>query len=278
MKRMLLAILLCLPQLGLSFDHVVHHIEYVSADEYESMKQSGFKPDAYTTNPWTVGVPDPAQCHGQDKCIAMALVAAPIIGEIVAVVGIAIIAAVVGIAIKSETQADKDRRGLARGQWSPATASDEEVVYHWMHIAAHRQMLALNLDEGGMFGHLRLMHEEQDPMNMMHLKGDELEDCIYAKEKILLRGNRGNNEDPDPTGFPKLYTPIKNHDGKWGQLNQRTYEIYVKDPSKHGGPHWEVYKNRVAWKNGDRSHKVYEAAGKFQYGKRMTLDNKPLVR
>lgn len=266
MRRIILTILLCLPQLVHGFDYVVPHLEYVSKAELESMRQSGLQ-DIYVSDPNKVGVPDPDSCGGQEKCWAMAIVAAPAIGKIVAIVGVAIIAGVVGWAVKSETQEDKDRRRLGRS--ANIDVSDEELVNKLLFDAAQKR-------SGVNLGRMLQIYGDKDLVKK-ELSDQDYQDYMYAKEKIILRGNRGSDQDPDPKGWEKLYKPV-NQDGKFGKINEVTHEIYVKDPSRHGGPHWEVYRNRIEWKNGNRSHKVYEGAGPFQYGKRMTLDNKPLVR
>ncbi len=62
-------------------------------------------------------------------------------------------------------------------------------------------------------------------------------------------GGGGAAKKETPTSNPGKFRSIR---GTAAKLNTETGEVWVKDPSQHGGEHYEVYKNQRDFQNGVR--------------------------
>jgi RHS repeat-associated protein len=66
--------------------------------------------------------------------------------------------------------------------------------------------------------------------------------------------NKEQKKESTPKSDPKDFKSIK---GRPGKINVSTGEVWVKDPSGHGGEHYEVYKSVRDYENGDRAKQVW---------------------
>ncbi len=64
----------------------------------------------------------------------------------------------------------------------------------------------------------------------------------------------GGSKKPTPKTDPDKFRSVK---GRAAKVNTETGEVYVKDPSQHGGEHYEVYRNMRDFENGVRDHQVW---------------------
>lgn len=61
--------------------------------------------------------------------------------------------------------------------------------------------------------------------------------------------------EPTPKTNPSLYEPVR---GKPAKRNKITGEIWEKDKARHGGEHYEVYRNKRDYENSKRDRAVGE--------------------
>ncbi len=67
-------------------------------------------------------------------------------------------------------------------------------------------------------------------------------------------GRGGGATKQTPKSNPEKFKPIR---GTSAKVNTETGEVWVKDPSQHGGEHYEVYRNQRDFSNGIRDHQVW---------------------
>lgn len=63
-----------------------------------------------------------------------------------------------------------------------------------------------------------------------------------------------NTKEDTPKTKPDKFRPVK---GRPGKVNVDTGEVWVRDPSAHGGEHYEVYDNVRDYENGVRGRQVW---------------------
>ncbi len=74
-----------------------------------------------------------------------------------------------------------------------------------------------------------------------------------VEEIIPNQFNEGTEETPKSN--PEKFKAIK---GSRAKENVKTGEVWEKDLSRHGGEHWEVYKNKRDYENRNRDRQVWE--------------------
>jgi RHS repeat-associated protein len=67
-------------------------------------------------------------------------------------------------------------------------------------------------------------------------------------------GSGGGAKKATPKTNPEKFRPVR---GTSAKVNTETGEVYVRDPSQHGGEHYEVYRNMRDFENGVRDHQVW---------------------
>ncbi len=79
-----------------------------------------------------------------------------------------------------------------------------------------------------------------------------------AATNIVLQINENDEggscpiKEPTPSTDPDDFDPWRK-----AKKNKKTGEIWEKDPSRHGGEHYEVYKNKKLYEKGVRNRAVW---------------------
>lgn len=80
---------------------------------------------------------------------------------------------------------------------------------------------------------------------------------IAPSTSYVNKGKQVNDpiKDETPATDPDKFRPVRGHKEK---QHEETGEIWQKDQYAHGGEHYEVYRNRKMWENGNRDRSVWK--------------------